>query len=110
MTLRKKLIALVVPTVLALIAIPVAVAHAQSAAPARAAAAHAVVHSQAAAATRAAAVHAKSATSAAVKAPVKAAGAAETTDTEAVDDPLGHSDDAAGTTESTVDHQFDGTE
>ncbi|MDQ6876479.1 MAG: hypothetical protein M3082_02035 [Candidatus Dormibacteraeota bacterium] len=106
MTLRKKLIALVVPTVLAAIAIPVAVVHAQSAAPARSAA----VHAQSAAPALMKAVHAKPVTAAAtVKTPAKAAAPAETT-TEGIDDPLGHTDEIAGSPESSVDHQFDGTE
>jgi hypothetical protein len=121
MTLRKKLIALAVPAVLAVIAVPVAVAaHAQSVTPARAAAAKAqsvtpslaaVTHSKSVA--RTAVVGGKFATKAriALAASTEADSSTETADAVEADDPNGHADETAGSTvESTTDHQFDGTE
>ena len=109
MTLRRKLILLAVPTVLAVISVPVGIAHA-----------HGTVQGHVAAAPTghvAQTVAAKHVHAVAPKAPVKTATAepAETADTTT--DPAetgtdtGHSDEVAGsTTESNVDHEFDGQE
>ena len=109
MTLRRKLMLLAVPTVLAVVSLPVAIAHAHGTVQGHVAVA-ATVH-----VTRTIAV--KHVHTIAPKAAVKAAAAepAETADTTT--DPAetgtdtGHSDEVAGsTTESNVDHQFNGQE
>jgi hypothetical protein len=112
MTLRRKLALLAVPTIIAVVSIPIGIAHAHGTAPARVAAASAFAH-----VTRTVAVqhvHAV-APKVAVKTAAAPAEPAETAD--ATTDPAetgtdtGHSDEVAGsTTESTVDHQFDGQE
>jgi hypothetical protein len=105
MTMRKKLALLAIPTAIAVVSIPVGIAHAQGAAQSRIAAPQ-TVHM-----TRSVSVHAQ-----APKQVVKAAAEpAETPDgtTEPAETgtDTGHSDELAGsTTESTVDHQFDGQE
>lgn len=90
MTLRKKLIALAVPGVLAAIAVPVAVAHAQSSTPAR---------------IMAPVIHASTATEPADPAETpETATAVEPADTNA---SSGHSDEKLGSSvESNADRQF----
>ena len=107
-TLRRKLILLAIPTVLAVVSVPVGIAHAHGVAHARFAAAPAMHVTR----TVVKHVHAV-APNVAVKA--AAAEPAETADTTT--DPAetgtdtGHTDEVAGnTTESNVDHQFDGQE
>jgi Tfp pilus assembly protein FimT len=110
MTLRRKLVLLAVPTILAVISVPVGIAHAHGTVQGHAAAA------AGAQATRSVAV--KHVRSVAPKATVKAAAAVEPAETpEATTDPAetgtdtGHTDEVPGsTTESNVDHQFDGQE
>ena len=110
MTIRRKLLVLAVPAVLAAIAVPIAVAQAH-ALPGRTINAPAV--QAASASTMAPAFHAAQAIS---KAPaVKAATTAETPDpAETAAEPAGtggHADEALGSTvESNTDHQFDGQE
>ncbi len=117
-TLRRKLVFLAVPTVLAVISIPVGIAQAHGNTQGRIAAAPAVhvtrsivvKHIQAAAVVNH--VHA-----AAPKAAVRAAAvepdetADTTTDPAETGTDTGHTDEVAGsTTESNVDHQFEGEE
>jgi Tfp pilus assembly protein FimT len=121
MTLRKKLIVLAVPAVLAAIAIPAAVAHAHALKPTQAAAAHStqvgIAASSAAHAKAITPAHAVKPAAAGAAGTAKAASAAEATETDSSVDPAetgtdtGHTDEAPGSTgESTTDHQFDGQE
>jgi len=98
MTLRRKLVLLAVPTVIAVISIPVGIAHAHGTAQSRIESAPTVHLTQS--------VTAKTVHAVAPKLAVKAAAEPAETGTD-----TGHSDEAAGSTsESTVDHQFEGQE
>ena len=110
MTLRRKLVLVAIPAVLAIVSLPIGIAQAHGVAKnhvAVAATAHvtktvAVKHS----------VAAKHAVKAAVKTAATPAEPAETTtDPAETGTDTGHSDEVAGsTTENSVDHQFDGQE
>jgi hypothetical protein len=100
MKLRRKLALIAIPTVVAVISIPIGIAHAQGAAQGRHAPAQ-TVHVTRAVAPKAAV---NEATDPAEPADTTTEPAETGTDT-------GHSDEVAGNTaESTVDHQFDGQE
>jgi hypothetical protein len=110
MTLRRKLVLLAVPTILAVISVPVGIAHAHG---------NVQGHVAAAASAHAArSVDVNHVHSVAPKATVKTAEAADPAETpEATTDPAetgtdtGHTDEVPGsTTESNVDHQFNGQE
>jgi hypothetical protein len=112
MTLRRKLVLLAVPTILAVASLPVAIAHAH--APVQGKAAATAVHVTRTAALKhtsavAPRVAAKAAIKTAATEPVEAAD--PTTDPAETGTDTGHSDEVAGsTTEPNVDHQFDGQE
>jgi hypothetical protein len=120
MPLRRKLALLAIPTVLAVISIPVGIAHAHGVTTSRVASVATAHVARAAVAKHVHAVAPKSAVhSTTPKLAVRTAAAplepADTTD--GTTDPAetgtdtGHSDEVAGSTvESTVDHQFDGQE
>src|SRR5487761_35916 len=106
MTLRRKLNLLAVPTVLAIVSVPVGIAQAQGTANGRVATVHAV-H-----VTKSAVTHTRVAAKLSVKTAAEPAEAADPTiDPAEMGTDTGHTDEVAGsTTESNVDHQFDGQE
>ena len=108
MTLRRKLVLLAIPTVLTVISVPVGIAHAHGDAPARMAAAPAAHVTRTVAVKHVQAVAPK----VAIKAAAEPAETADTTtDPAETGTGTGHTDEVAGsTTESNVDHQFDGQE
>jgi hypothetical protein len=115
MTLRRKLVLLAIPTVLAVISVPVGIAHAHGTVQGHTAASTVhVMRSVAVQHLNAVAPKAtvKAAVKAAVKAPAEPAETPESsTDPAETGTDTGHTDEVPGsTTESNVDHQFDGQE
>ncbi|HEY2598570.1 MAG TPA: hypothetical protein VGJ79_08835 [Candidatus Dormibacteraeota bacterium] len=109
LTLRRKLVLLAVPTILAVAAVPVGIAHAHGTVQGHAAAAATVHVTRTVAVKHVHAAAPKVAAKAAATEPVEATD--PTTDPAETGTDTGHSDEVAGsTTESTVDHQFDGQE
>ncbi len=110
MTLRRKLVVVAVPAVLAILSPPIGIAQAHGVAKSHSAVA-ATAHM-----TKTVAVKHSAAAKHAVKAVVKVAPtptepAEITTDPAETGTDTGHSDEVAGnTTENSVDHQFDGQE
>jgi hypothetical protein len=114
MTLRRKLMLVAIPAILAIVAVPVGIAHAHGVAQGRVASTPTVHMTRSVAIKHVHAVAPKAATkTTAVKHASLAAGEAAETTTETAETgtDTGHTDEVAGsTTESTVDHQFEGQE